>query len=80
MITKQELEKCIKAERTAALVVNTHSRKGERLFVQALDRLTARGISLVASSPVKDPAFLLLFMSGVQGRIFSSLGAVSALG
>lgn len=90
MITKQELEKCIKAERTAALVVNTHSRKGERLFVQALDRLTARRISLVASYPVKDPAHLpdvvkdlvhrgckLLIVGGGDGTVSSIVDALA---
>ena len=57
-MTKQELEQCIKAEKTAALVVNTHARKGERLFAQAQNYLTTRGISLIASSPVKDPSRL----------------------
>jgi diacylglycerol kinase (ATP) len=90
MITKQDLEQFIKVERTAALVVNTHVRRGERLFVQARDRLTARGISLVASSPVQDPARLpdvvkdlvdrgckLIIVGGGDGTISSIVDALA---
>ena len=37
------------------LIVNTHSRKGERLFFRALDLLQMKGIDVVASYPVRKP-------------------------
>jgi len=55
MRTKKELEKILAKEKTAVLVVNTHSRKGRRLFFQALDELTKRGINITASYPVNHP-------------------------
>lgn len=41
--------------REAALVVNAHSRKGEALFEEAKEKLTAAGIRLLAAHGVKDP-------------------------
>jgi diacylglycerol kinase (ATP) len=55
MKTKQELQKTIAEEKSAVLVVNTHSRKGERLFFQALDELAERGVNITASYPVRHP-------------------------
>lgn len=55
MKTKSELQKIIAKERSAVLVVNTHSRKGKRLFFRALDELTKRGINITASYPVQHP-------------------------
>ncbi len=52
-----ELERMIHAERTAALIVNTISRRGERLFFQAMDALQAREM-MIAADPVRDPARL----------------------
>jgi len=49
MRTKKELEKILAKEKSAILIVNTHSRKGRRLFFQALDELTKRGINVNAS-------------------------------
>jgi YegS/Rv2252/BmrU family lipid kinase len=44
--------------REAVLVVNAHSRKGERLFKQAFDKLTAAGIRLIQAHAVRKPAML----------------------
>lgn len=42
----------------AVLVVNAHSRKGERLFREAKAKLQEAGIALMAAHAVKDPAKL----------------------
>ena len=55
MKTKRELQKIITQEKSAVLVVNTHSRRGERLFFKAVDELTKRGINISASYPVHQP-------------------------
>jgi len=55
MQTKQELHTIIAKEKTAVLIVNTHSRKGERLFFRAVDELTKQGINITASYPVRHP-------------------------
>ena len=52
MRTKKELERTLAKEKSAVLVINTHSRKGQRLFFQALDELTKQGINITASYPV----------------------------
>lgn len=44
--------------RKATLVVNTHSRKGRKLFFRALDLLTKAGVEIEASYPVHDPSRL----------------------
>jgi diacylglycerol kinase (ATP) len=43
------------ADRTAILVVNAQSRRGECLFRRALDGLAQRGISIRAAYAVRDP-------------------------
>lgn len=55
MKTKQDLEKRIKKAKTAVLIVNTYSRRGEKLFFQALDLLQKSGIIVTASYPVRHP-------------------------
>lgn len=52
---KHLLEKTIKSERSAVLIVNTHSRRGERLFAAAKDELAKKGIFVAHSYPVKNP-------------------------
>ncbi len=47
----------IAAER-AALIVNTRSRSGERVFFQALDRLQELGVTLGVTYAIRDPARL----------------------
>lgn len=42
----------------AALVVNTHSRRGERLYKQALRELQRQQIELAAAYPVRTPNYL----------------------
>lgn len=46
----------IASERRAVLVVNSRSRRGERLFEDAKSLLLKRGFELTASFPVRDPA------------------------
>jgi diacylglycerol kinase (ATP) len=58
MKTKRELQKTLTEEKSAVLVVNTHSRRGERLFFRAVDELTKRGINIIASYPVRQPDHL----------------------
>ncbi|MGW3603509.1 diacylglycerol/lipid kinase family protein [Micromonospora sp. NPDC005161] len=58
MRTKPELSETIRRERRAALVVNTHSRRGRRLYERARDRLTSAGFKLLAAYPVDVPAEL----------------------
>lgn len=55
MKTKKELEKRIKKAKTAVLIVNTYSRRGEKLFFRALDALQKQGITITASYPVRHP-------------------------
>ncbi|HWQ68101.1 MAG TPA: YegS/Rv2252/BmrU family lipid kinase [Methanospirillum sp.] len=55
MKSKRELEGIIREKEQAVLVVNTHSRKGERLFFRALDLLQSKGIDIVAAFPVRKP-------------------------
>jgi len=55
MTQKQHLEAKIKDQRSAVLVVNINSRKGEKSFSRAINELTRRGIHLVASYPVRQP-------------------------
>ena len=47
-----------KEERPAAVIVNTRSRTGERVFFQALDRLQELGVPLGATYALRDPARL----------------------
>jgi YegS/Rv2252/BmrU family lipid kinase len=56
--SKRSLEQRAKRERTAVLIVNTHSRQGEKFFFAAMDELARRGIWIAASYPVRDPARL----------------------
>ena len=55
MKTKTELHRIIAQEKSAILIVNTHSRRGERSFFRAVDELTKRGINIIASYPVRQP-------------------------
>ncbi|PWR73968.1 diacylglycerol/lipid kinase family protein [Methanospirillum lacunae] len=55
MTNKRELGDLIRKKRQAVLIVNTHSRKGEKLFFRALDLLHLRGIDVIASYPVRKP-------------------------
>jgi YegS/Rv2252/BmrU family lipid kinase len=55
---KRSLERRAKRERTAVLIVNTHSRQGEKFFFAAMDELARRGIWIAASYPVRDASRL----------------------
>ncbi len=63
-----ELNKKIKEEKTAVLIVNTYSRSGEKLFFRAMDGLDARGIRLAAAYPVRNPKRLPEFVKEAIGR------------
>jgi len=68
MRSKRELEDIIREKEQAVLIVNTHSRKGERLFFRALDLLQAKGIDIVASYPVRRPERLKQVVLEVIGE------------
>ncbi|HNB55191.1 MAG TPA: diacylglycerol kinase family protein, partial [Anaerolineales bacterium] len=55
MKTKAELQAEITRDRSAVLIVNTFSRHGEQMFFRSLDGLTARGLNITASYPVRHP-------------------------
>lgn len=55
MKSNLKLEKLIKKQKTAVLIVNTYSRRGEKLFFRALDALQKNGIIVTASYPVRHP-------------------------
>lgn len=52
--TKKPLKKRAQ-ERSAILIVNTRSRRGQKLFIAAVEELTKQGVSVVASYPVRCP-------------------------
>lgn len=54
-LIKQDMEKGIRKEGSVILIVNAHSRKGERFFSRAKDMLVSRGVYLAASFSVRDP-------------------------
>jgi YegS/Rv2252/BmrU family lipid kinase len=58
MRTKDQLSETIRRERRAALVVNTHSRRGRQLYDGAKSRLIAAGFTLLAAYPVDRPGEL----------------------
>jgi diacylglycerol kinase (ATP) len=58
MRTKEQLSEAIRRERRAALVVNTRSRRGRRLYDGARSRLDAAGFTLLAAYPVDRPGEL----------------------
>lgn len=53
--SKAELEKFIREEKSAVLVVNTYSRRDATFFFGAVDELARRGITVTASYPVRHP-------------------------
>lgn len=55
MKTNKKLEKRIKRAKTAVLIVNTYSRRGQKFFFRALDALQKKGITVTASYPVRHP-------------------------
>jgi diacylglycerol kinase (ATP) len=58
MRTKQQLSEAIRGDRRAVLVVNTHSRRGRRLYTEVRSRLVAAGFTLLAAHAVDRPAEL----------------------
>ncbi|MDF9407996.1 MAG: putative lipid kinase [Pelotomaculum sp. PtaB.Bin013] len=54
-IDEDEFNGSYNHERSAVLIVNTHSRRGQQFFLSAKDELTKQGISIVASYPVRYP-------------------------
>ena len=65
---KRDLQRRAKRERTAVLIVNTHSRQGEKFFFAAMDELARRGVWIAASYPVRDPARLRECVEEAIGR------------
>ncbi|MET0414394.1 MAG: diacylglycerol kinase family protein [Actinoplanes sp.] len=55
MRTKQELTDAIRRDRRAVLVVNTHSRRGQKLYEAARTRLAEAGFELLGRYPVHNP-------------------------
>ncbi|OPX88143.1 MAG: putative lipid kinase BmrU [Pelotomaculum sp. PtaB.Bin013] len=55
-------------ERSAVLIVNTHSRRGQQFFLSAKDELTKQGISVVASYQVRYPERLPEVVQNVVKR------------
>jgi len=55
MRSKTELQEAIRRERRAVLVVNTHSRRGRRLYEVVRDRLTSDGFDLLGAFSVERP-------------------------
>jgi YegS/Rv2252/BmrU family lipid kinase len=53
---KAELERAIKAERRAVLIVNAHARRGRQLYGAAKRILGERGWTLDAAYPIRNPA------------------------
>jgi Diacylglycerol kinase catalytic domain len=58
MTPKQMLQQRIEAERSAVLIVNAHSRRGEALFEAARDALRRRGLTVSSAYAVRDPVRL----------------------
>ncbi|MDD3653558.1 MAG: YegS/Rv2252/BmrU family lipid kinase [Desulfotomaculaceae bacterium] len=52
---KKSLKNMIDEERSAILIVNTRSRRGQKFFSAALEELTRQGVSITASYPVRYP-------------------------
>jgi YegS/Rv2252/BmrU family lipid kinase len=86
MLGAGELEQLIRQERSAALIVNTHSRRGARLHTRALAVLRAQGL-VISDHPIRDPAHLpsvvrqvihqghhLVILGGGDGTISSLVG------
>jgi YegS/Rv2252/BmrU family lipid kinase len=68
MNNKRILEGIIREKNQAVLIVNTHSRKGERLFFKALDLLQLKGIDIVAAYPIRKPTRLRQVVQDVIGE------------
>jgi diacylglycerol kinase family enzyme len=52
----------------AALVVNTQSRRGQRLYAQAKEQIGRKGINLAESHPVRDASRLASVVADVVAR------------
>jgi YegS/Rv2252/BmrU family lipid kinase len=87
---KVELERMIKAERRTVLVVNTHSRRGRRLYGAAKRLLDQHGYQVEAAYPVRNPARMreivaaavtrghrFILVGGGDGTISSIVGALA---
>lgn len=66
--SRQTLDAHDKAARSAALVVNTRSRRGRQLYTQARRLLQQRGMTLIAEYPVRDPGRLPEIVKEVIAR------------
>ncbi|MFO1089917.1 MAG: diacylglycerol kinase family protein [Hyphomicrobiales bacterium] len=73
---KARLEALIRTERSAVLVVNTHSRRGNRLFRDAKTALEQRGFTVVESYPVRHAERMheIVHNAIARGHRFIALG------
>jgi diacylglycerol kinase family enzyme len=80
---KRRLEGLIKSERIAALVVNTRSRRGERLYAKARYLLGERGFKLdvcyAVSDPARQPGIVRSLIAGGHKLVIVGDGTVSAV-
>ncbi|MHB9134512.1 MAG: diacylglycerol/lipid kinase family protein [Armatimonadota bacterium] len=87
MSNPEDLTRQIRTDRTAVLVINTCSRKGQQFFVRAKQALEQRGIILADAHAVRDPGQLpriiresiggghrLIIVGGGDGTISSIAG------
>lgn len=73
---KAALQRRIKTERKAILIVNTRSRRGQRLYQEAKRLLTERGLSVVGDHPVSDPTAIsdIVQIAITQGHPYIIIG------
>lgn len=73
-VTRKELmQASVRVEPRAALVVNTRSRRGARAYNQIKAMLVAKGFTLDAAYPVRDPARLEEVVRGIIEHAVSPL-------
>jgi YegS/Rv2252/BmrU family lipid kinase len=65
---KRALERALRAQHSAVLVVNTRSRRGRRLFEEARRLLVARGTDLAGTYAVRNPARVPEIVAGAVQR------------
>lgn len=87
MLDTRELERIIRAEGTAAAIINTRSRQGELMSARALAALRQAGLQVIRSHIVRNPEYLhvkvrqaldegqrLILVGGGDGSISSVVG------
>jgi YegS/Rv2252/BmrU family lipid kinase len=73
---KAALEDFVQTRREAVFIVNTRSRRGQRAYAHVKQLLQARGVTLAAAYPVRDPSRLpeVTRQAIAQGHRFIILG------